>query len=310
MQHRLTLGPCPRRLAKIVGVFLCLLGSEGAWAQNLKDAAIGTIYSNFAAIGERQIPLPSGEWVLVARSKTLSGGSGMGVPMISVYLGQVEAGVAKRVIFASANLESSPGGWTRNRSICDRNDVFFNSSDKNYNSQDTECWVINHVGLTLAANASQVHRDFYRFTDDKGRPKTAVGISFYIVKSYNFFEVHYYANPEADGFEPTPTADWRGNPWHRDLSLSDPQRRAYLENLKAEGEKLFPLVKDGFRGRLTAPAVAKPAAPAAPIPSAGSSDQNAGDVAVRLQRLQDLLDRKLITPIEFDERRQVILKTL
>lgn len=239
-------GVCRRAvIGLVVGVVATSLMAGEAGAQGLEKLPIGTIVKGVAQLGERQIPLPDGEWQLISKQVQSSG-----VQIARVYLVQLEGNTLKAAIQAAVSLSSSPGGWTRRRDLCDRADTHFNVSDRNYNAQDTECWTLNHMGLTMSGSPAQVHVDFYRYTDDKNRPRTALVNGYYLVKGFHFLEVQYGINPELEGFEPTPNSDWRGNPWHRDAVAGDAKRQALIARLRAEGEKLFPLVKTGFRGDL------------------------------------------------------------
>lgn len=301
-----------RRVVLIAALCACTIPNESR-AESLHNLPIGTVVRDVAELGERQIPLPPGEWLLVAKqvrqSPNRTNVTAPSVPLADVYLVQITNGTMVHAIYATTNLESHFGGWVRDRSICDRNDTHFNKSDRNYNERDTECWNVNHFGLTLPNNPPQVAVDFYRFTDDKHRPKTALVNQFFIVKNSDFLQIMYVWNPEADGFPDTPTAAWAGNPWHRDLIQNDPARLAYVAKLKAEGERLFPLVKRGFDHQLPLPA---------PMPVAGrdapsklpDSPAPPSDVSARLQQLDQLRAKDLITPAEYDAQRQRILNQL
>lgn len=297
---------------------IALLIFGGLWifspafgAQSIHQMPIGTVVKNVAQLGERQIPLPEGEWLLVAKQNRLSGGSAAGVPLAYVYLAQIRGGVVARFIFAGTNLEGVSGGWTRDRAVCDRGDTHSAFSDRNYNSRDTECWVTNHLDMTLGTNAWQIHKDFFQWSQDKKRPATALAAEFFLVKNFDFLRIQYGFNPELEGFERTPNSSWRGNPWHKDHAYEDPKRAAYIQHIKAEGERLFPLVRSGFGGRLVP---IEPPAPAPSVSSAAPATSNSAEstpaVAERLRQLQSLLDQKLITPEEYSTRRQKILDGL
>jgi hypothetical protein len=285
--------------------------SPALGAQSVHQMPIGTIVKNVVQLGERQIPLPEGEWSLIAKETRLSGGSAAGVPLAYVYLAQVRGGVVARFIFAGTNLEGISGGWARDRAVCDRGDTHSASSDRNYNSRDTECWVTNHLDMTLGANTWQVHKDFFQWSQDKKRPATALAIEYYLVKNFDFLRVQYGFNPELEGFERTPNSGWRGNPWHKDHASEDPKKIAYIQKVKAEGERLLPLVRSGFDGRLspTEPNVPAPSVSVA-TPATSNSTGSTPDAVERLKQLQSLLNQKLITPEEYAARRQKILDDL
>lgn len=235
----------------LASIFIVLVMASHARAQNLEDAPIGTSFQSVAKFGPRQLPLPPGEWTLLSREMARStGNTAAPIPILRVYLVQMVGGRLERWIHANTNTQVSATGWTRNRNVCDRGDVHVGVSDSNYNERDTECWIVNHYGLTPGATAAAYIRAFYDQTADKRRPVTALGEQYFLVKDGSFLDVTYYSNPESAGFEKTPTADWRGNPWHRERAAQDPKKLAYIAKLKAEGESLLPLVKRGMNGRL------------------------------------------------------------
>lgn len=297
-------------LRRMFGIFLvfALAISFSAAAQPLDKAPVGTVYKDAAEVGRKQVPLPGGDWVLAAKESARTTG-GSNVPLFRAILMQEKEGKLHKWVYINTNLDVGVGGWTRDRAICDRADVHHNASDRNYNAKDTECWIVNHYGQTLGANPSPVYTDFFKATDDKGRPATSLGISFFIVKDFDFLTVLYNVNPELEGFEKTPTADWRGNPWHRDMTGTDAKKLEYISKLKLEGEGLLPLVKDGFRGRLKIPATSP--APRVTSPASTQVDSlQEPDVVSRLRTLEDLLGKGLISREEFDTRRKAILDRL
>ncbi len=282
-------------------------------AQSIHLQPIKTVVRGYTELGSRQIPLPPGDWVLVAKSIGRSTGA-QSVPIAYVYLAQIEKDIINRWIFASTNLESSPGGWTRGRETCDRTDVHHNVSDRNYSAIDSSCWSLNHISMTLTSQALQVHRDFFDFSTPLGRPTTSLANVFYIVKQFDFLGVQYHSNPEASGFERPVNSDWRGNPWHRDSSAGDSRKQAYIANLKDEGEKIFPLVRIGFDRKLplpqnTTPPNANPQQNSAP-PTNAAPHGNQRDAETRIRELNRLRDGGLITPQEYESRRKAVLDGL
>jgi hypothetical protein len=131
----------------------------------------------------------------------------------------------------------------RNKDICDRKDVHTGYSDSNHNFQDTACWILNHVGMTLGKDPNQAVIDFYRWSDTRGRPNTALCLHYCFAKRGDFLDAQYCFNPVVAGFPETPTAAWRGSPWHPDVASKDEKKLAYLRQLKATGETLFDKLK-------------------------------------------------------------------
>lgn len=207
-----------------------------------QGVALGATYSGAVSAEGFKVPLLDGTWqaVAVQRGAGATTDGSASPPLIRLTLAQLKgARLAQWVHISASDGRNFTGGWKRNKEICDRKDVHFNYSDKNYSTKETMCWGLNHKGGTLGVNPSQVYVDFYRWSDDKGRPNTWLALSYYLVKGSRFLQVEYAFNPVTDGFADTPTADWRGNPWHVDVAPKDAKKLAYLKQLKQIGEELF-----------------------------------------------------------------------
>jgi hypothetical protein len=232
----------------LVSIAPCL--TTPATAKILERTAIGTTVTSVATIAQRQVPLPPGDWILVATQTVQSGGPAAAVRIQQAYLAQVENGVLVKYIFISASLESNFGGWSRSRDVCDRVDTHFAFFDHSYDPKNIECWTVNHAVLTLNSSATELYREFHKFGDDKKRPNAALSINYFLVRGYDFLHVTYGFNPEVAGFSRSKSTSWRDSAWHKDAIADNPKRQAYVQSLKVEGERLLPKVQDGFRGRL------------------------------------------------------------
>jgi len=238
-------------IAKWICVLSPLLAFSASSAQNIVDAPLGTQFNGLVAIAGRQIPLPAGNWVLYGVDNAASGTSSTGrIRLFDAILIQLKDGRLDRWIYFRTNLEaSSAGGWQRVREICDRNDIHFSYSDKNFNSRETECWGVNHLVNTLGNNAAKIHKDFFEKSVNLQRPHTSLVSMFYLTLNANFITIYYHTNPEARGFERVPS-DWRGNQWHKDAIAGDAERSEFVASVRSEGEALWPLLKRGLRGGL------------------------------------------------------------
>ena len=215
-----------------------------------QGVAPGTTYVGSVPVAGITIPLLEGTWQVVAveRAEGTSPAGEVRPPLVRAMMAQIGGPRLARWMYINASDgRDYTGGWKRDADTCDRKDVHFSYSDKNYSAKDTQCWVLNHKGMTLSAAAPQVAVDFYRWSDDKGRPNTALSLNYYLVKGSSFLQVDYTFNPVADGFPDTPTADWRGNPWHLDIAPKDPKKLAYLKQLKEIGDGMFSKLRATMR---------------------------------------------------------------
>ena len=206
--------------------------------------AVGTKISSTVTLGSRTIPLPEGSWTVVANGSSQSTKQN---GLVVVYLAQLEGGKLARWISLRTNTDYNNGGWTRNKEICDRQNAHFGYSDSAHNPNDAECWIVNHWGQTLGSKPAQASVDFYRWSDTLGRPNTSVGLAYFFARRGDYLTVQYHFNPVLAGFADTPSAEWRGNPWHVDVASKDPKKLAYLRGLKAAGEKYFEQLRTVLR---------------------------------------------------------------
>lgn len=194
--------------------------------------AVGSV-----AVHARIIPLPSGEWTVIA-SSGLDGGL-FNPKFGRVYLAQMEGNRLARWVYVGTNMEWNQGGWKRDKDVCDRKNVHAGYSDSMNSVRDAECWVLNHYGMTMGENPPQATIDFYRWSDNAGRPNTSLGLSYFFAKRGDMLNVRYSFNPVIAGFGDTNNAGWRGNPWHVDVASKDPKKLQYLRELKGIGEQKF-----------------------------------------------------------------------
>ena len=205
------------------------------------QAVLGMRVQGTFLIGERIVPLPGGQWTVVAAK----GGGDLtrGKPLSRAFLTQLQGNTLSQWLEIDTNLEVNSGGWVRDKQICDRKDVHASYSDSNYNLNDTSCWALNHFGMTMGDNPSQAAVDFYRWSDTRGRPNTALMLGYFFTKRGDFLRVQHFFNPVLARFPDTPTAFWPGNPWHVDVAAKDPMKLQYLRSLKAIGETEFDQLK-------------------------------------------------------------------
>jgi hypothetical protein len=214
-------------------VFCTFVWAASAHAQ---IPAVGTKIGSTIDLEARSVPLPQGIWTVVSVESAPSTKQNA---TVRVFLAELERGQLWRWLHIRTNIDYNKGGWRRNKDICDRKNVHFSYSDSAHNENDAECWIVNHWGQTLGDKPSQAAIDFYRWSDTLGRPNTSVGTAYFFVKKGDFLTVQYEINPVLAGFADTPTAEWRGNPWHVDMASKDPKKLSSLREVKAAGEKYF-----------------------------------------------------------------------
>jgi len=222
--------------------FICVLVCvENVQAQCF---VLGAQVKNEVLVGNRAVPIPEGTWTVVSVHTVKSSSND---EIAQTFLAQLEGNRLARWLNITTNNAYHPGGWARDREICDRKDVHFNYSDSSNNLNDAECWVVNHWGSSLGPRPWQAVVDFYRWSDSHERPNTSLGLAFFFAKHGDFLTVQYSFNPVVAGFKDTPTAEWRGNPWHVDVAGKDMTKIEYLRGLKAIGQDYFAKLRKVLR---------------------------------------------------------------
>ncbi|MSO66198.1 MAG: hypothetical protein EXQ85_10495 [Alphaproteobacteria bacterium] len=224
-------------------------------AQSLHQMDKGTVVSGVVKFADKQIPLPPGDWVVVAKQAqqaTVGGGSSAsgGETTATVWLAQLMNGKLSGAVLTRTNLLLSPGGWARETTVCGRRDTHFAYSDQNYNPKEIDCWVVNHFVMTMPANASEGTVEFYRWLAEKGGPGTMLGQQHQLVRGGDYLSVTYYDNPEPRRFPPTPPGQWQANPWHRDQIRGNAEKLAHIAQLTKDGEQRLAQLKQAIYVRL------------------------------------------------------------
>ena len=255
--HAAAGGGVRRRLAGAAGM-LGLLGlalSAGplpskAIASEITEMAPGTKVTDMVTMGRNDIPLPKGEWELVATRAKRSGSSGK---IGDAYLVQESGESGVRDIYIRANVEvSGCGGWDRVKAVCDRKNVHFNVSDRNYDSSNIDCWSLNH----LVTNPYFETKNPFWKEVNKYRQESLGHVATYIVNHYmmssrcNFINVRYGSLPEKFGFPPSRNLVWKNSDWAPGIAATDPERVRFIAAAKAFGEKLHNTVRKAFDGEL------------------------------------------------------------
>jgi hypothetical protein len=227
---------------KVILGLVALLLASGVVAQ-AQTPAPGAKYRGDVQVAGRTIPLLDGEWMVASTSSSpVNGGT-----IVRVVLAQMAGSRLSRWVYIVTNDGANPAGWNRNKLVCDRNDVHTGYSDTLHTPRESSCWILNHMGQTLGSNPPQAMIDFYRWSDNRGRPNTALALVYYFARNGDHLYVEYSFNPVMAGFPDTPDGVWRGNPWHVDIASKDPRKLAYLRQLKSTGEMLYEKLRTVLR---------------------------------------------------------------
>lgn len=231
------------------------LHTTAVLADGLPGLSAGDSHETFLAIGEKQIPLPPGKWeVIASQSRNIFTRAGSPIGKIGeIYLARTQNKRVDMALYIRTNLEQAAvSGWVRNRSVCDRKNVHFNKSDRNYNPAESECWQVNHIVNTTNYTDSNVARQTFKaFQRTRFGTTTAIAPEFWINDNYDMLFARYYLLPVRHGYESSGDLKWKNSEWHPGAIGDDTGKQRFVAAAKAYAEKLIPLVQKGFRGDLS-----------------------------------------------------------
>jgi hypothetical protein len=202
------------------------------------EPAKGEAVSSALEIGKMRVALPPGKWNVVA-VHTGKAASADGIPNGAMYKGfyLVQFDEAKRFIgsfYVRATEEAGkPIEW-RDKT-CLREDTLFRATlGGPTHSQD--CVIVNHVVRYMQTKPRDHNdREAWQWMQDNNVqvPKTVLLVQERLFKPGEYLWVDYTVNPELVDFVPSTGGDWRESEWHPNFVKTDPDRKEYVEHLKA-----------------------------------------------------------------------------
>ena len=232
-------------------VIAVALYPETAAARDLLDMGAGTEISGVARIGNKQVPLPGGKWEVV-----LSGTDRLGdVKSGNVFLVQKKSEALVGYLFVRTNLEPEGGwGWKR-PNWCQRNNVHHNGSDNYYDTNNADCWIVNH--WVVSNRVSRV--DFLERIKDWLRKhnatSTMVGNRYWRNDSMDYILVTHAVNPAIWGFPYERRRAWTRSAWNAKSIVDGSPRQKFISTIKSFGEQYREAVGNGLRRRLAGASV-------------------------------------------------------
>ena len=224
-----------RRLIAAAFAAACMMAAAPGLAD---EPAKGEAVSSALEIGKLRIALPPGKWNVVA-VHTGKAASSDGIPNGANYKGfyLVQFDADRRFVgsfYARATTETGkPLEW-RDKT-CGREDTLFRTSLGGA-APAQDCLIMNHlVRFFQARPRDPVEREAWQWVqgNDVKVPKTVIEVQERFFKGSDYLWVDYTVNPELVDFVPATVTDWRESEWHPNFVKTDPERKEYVEHLKA-----------------------------------------------------------------------------
>ena len=238
-------------MTRVLLLAILLLGPLSSLGQSeeLTDIPLGRKVSNIVTVGKTQIPLPAGEWEILASGTARPDNSGK---LGFSFLIQEGNKSGFDAIAITANIENAGcNGWQRNKAICDRKNTHHNESDKNYNQNSVECWDVKHYIIDPDREAkSDYQKKIFQYTrTSRGGRTTYMMNSFFRANRCRFVRLQYLVSPENFKF-PSESSPWETSAWHPNAVGNDPERKKFVNAVKEVGGKLSAAVEGGLSREL------------------------------------------------------------
>jgi hypothetical protein len=234
-------------------------------------------------IADKQIPLPRGDWRIVASAQREVRAPNLGAygTIHNVLLAHFDGDRVEALVEINANAIAVTSGWGTTRQ-CSRRDIHA-ASHLYVSDRDGLCYHVNHV-VTEADNSSPIWRQLVERAADKGwrLPQAWLVAGLRASNRYDLVDVRYYFNPEIAGFAPA-RGPWASNDWSPERVAQQGLRASFVRTLVAWTRQLAPVVERGLQGRLDPErSLAMPWSPLTPISAPAGEAPDKGEEAPSL----------------------------
>jgi uncharacterized membrane protein len=250
-------------------------------APAIASESAGKLYTSNIEIAGKQIPLPEGQWRLIAERNVGAGiDLASGDDLRQIILVQVQGQVVSALIVATANIAPSTSGWGTSRD-CTRQDILM-ATLQYQSAMDVSCSFINHVVTAAGDQSSAMDAELARRSKSEGWsvPATWLMAGFRIADRRDMIDVRYHFNPEL-AIPPRAATPWPANPWSRPAVSASRNRAAVVAGLSSWVTASQEMLDEGFRHRVpSGAALPMPRWDAASHPSGSSPEEPAPPLAV------------------------------
>ena len=207
---------------------------------------VGKTYTDSIQLGAKTVPLPEGEWKVIATGKLKE-------PFFKIILLNEHKDKQGNLTVITVDTPPlrRPYGYTVNKNL-NREDMLHVVENSNYDGKPQDGWCINHLMPHLnpqdkhpvVNKASKYIRDHNLVL-----PNVVIGVTHHLTGyriKRRYLSVLYYYNPELEGFPQEEKSNWEYCEWHKNRIVQHPERVAFIETLKKKHAQLHEKIKKGF----------------------------------------------------------------
>ena len=220
----------------------------------LDSAMLGRTYRRSIPVEGFNVPLPPGQWAMLANSSVnLHGATGM-----VYFLGRIEHKklVGAMRVSAVRSIGQPGDGFPAAKGCTSGNpDLNYLALDSVTPYDHQACWLINNFytpplqqwadravkidGLDRAAGGDLAAKGV-------SYPQDLLGVRFTRAEKWGLLEVLYLFNPELDGITSDTVLSARESDWHAPNIGRFPDKVAYVEKMRSWGESFWPNFQQAF----------------------------------------------------------------
>ena len=220
----------------------------------LDSAMLGRTYSRSIAVEGFNVPLPPGQWAMLANSGIhLRGATGM-----AYFLGRIEHKklVGAIRLFALRSIEQPGDGFPAANGCTSGNaDLDYLALDSVTAYDHQACWLINNFftpplqqWADRAVKIASLDRAAAGDLAAKGvsYPQDFLGVRFTRAEKWGLLEAMYLFDPELDGISSDTVLSARESDWHGPNVGRFPDKAAYVAKMRSWGENFWPTFQQAF----------------------------------------------------------------
>ncbi len=212
----------------LVGAALAAIICAGALLARA-DQPAGVLNGQIYKIGNVQVPMPVGNWVLGEHQNMTNN---MQAEIAEEALYSFAGSRFRAALFVYTPITASrttyagrrPAGWDT-LAQCKGGDYYFVQADANYLGSDQDCIVVDHYSLwTDLAN--------YLRRSRVELPSMFITVTFRLADRVNMETATYYLNPDIAGIPRSKNPQWQANDWNLKNIAKYPEKAGFIDVVK------------------------------------------------------------------------------
>ena len=224
-------------------------------ASGIDSALIGRTYQNELLMNGFKVPLPQGEWAVLASFTIWITKSPQNKGM-TYFLGRIEKGrlAGAMIVNALRSPADAPTGFDEFKN-CANPDNIYTSKEEIVPFDHQACWVMHslftppwqqwgdkamQMDSVVRAAAGDLAAKGVTYSQD------LVAVHFYRSEKWGVLNATYLFSPEEEGVRSNVVPTFRDSDWFGPNVQKFPEKVAYTNKLKAWGESFWPRFKAAF----------------------------------------------------------------